>query len=89
VESTALGLNPRGVCIIPESDLYRLIMRSKVPAAEKFQDWVTEEVLPLIRKTGSFNNPVPQMSPEEVQEVVVFYTQHQRQLIEKETDNQC
>ena len=32
--------------IIPESDVYRLIMRSKLPEAEQFQDWVCEEVLP-------------------------------------------
>ena len=40
--------------IIPESDLFRLIMRSKLPSAEKFQDWVCEDVLPAIRKNGSF-----------------------------------
>lgn len=39
------------VNIIPESDVYRLIMRSNLPSAEKFQDWVCEEVLPSIRKT--------------------------------------
>lgn len=48
--------------IVPESDLYRLIMRSKLPAAEAFQDWVVEEVLPSIRKTGmympNFNDPL-------------------------------
>lgn len=40
--------------IIPESDVYRLIMRSNLPSAEKFQDWVCEEVLPAIRKTGMY-----------------------------------
>lgn len=40
--------------IIPESDLYRLIIRSKLPEAEKFEDWITEEVIPSIRKTGSY-----------------------------------
>ncbi len=39
---------------IPESDLYRLIMRSKLPNAEKFQDWVVEDVLPTIRKHGAY-----------------------------------
>ena len=39
---------------IPESEVYRLIMRSKLPDAEKFQDWVVEEVLPSIRKTGGY-----------------------------------
>ena len=45
------------VKIIPESDLYRLIMRSKLESAEKFQDWVVEEVLPAIRKNGSYTIP--------------------------------
>lgn len=41
--------------IIPESDVYRLVMRSNLPDAERFQDWVVEEVLPSIRKTGSYS----------------------------------
>lgn len=40
--------------IIPESDIYRLIIRSKLPEAEKFMLWVCEDVLPSIRKTGSY-----------------------------------
>ncbi|MGP1598383.1 phage antirepressor [Peptoanaerobacter stomatis] len=39
---------------IPESDIYRLIFRSKLPEAEKFTEWVTSEVLPMIRKTGMY-----------------------------------
>ena len=39
---------------IPESDVYRLVMRSKLPQAEQFQDWVCDEVLPAIRKTGGY-----------------------------------
>ena len=39
---------------IPESDVYRLAFGSKLPTAEKFTDWVTEEVLPTIRKTGRY-----------------------------------
>lgn len=39
---------------IPESDLYRLIFSSKLPNAEKFTDWVTDEVLPSIRKHGLY-----------------------------------
>lgn len=46
--------------IIPESDLYRLVMRSQLKSAEEFQDWVMEEVLPSIRKTGSYSSSVPQ-----------------------------
>lgn len=35
-----LSVGPRGIQLIPESDLYRLIMRSNMPDAEQFQDWV-------------------------------------------------
>ncbi|WKD48414.1 BRO-N domain-containing protein [Microbulbifer spongiae] len=41
--------------LIPESDLYRLVFRSKLKSAEKFADWVFEEVLPAIRKTGYYS----------------------------------
>ncbi|MBE1275642.1 phage antirepressor KilAC domain-containing protein [Enterovibrio baiacu] len=41
--------------IIPERDVYRLIMRSKLPEAEKFEDWVVSDVLPSIRKTGNYS----------------------------------
>lgn len=44
----------QAVSIIPESDVYRLVMRSKLPEAEAFQDWVCEEVLPQIRRMGSY-----------------------------------
>lgn len=40
------------VNIISESSLYKLVMRSDKPEAKRFQDWVTKEVLPSIRKTG-------------------------------------
>jgi len=36
---------------ISEGDLYRLIIRSKLPAAERFERWVFDEVLPTIRQT--------------------------------------
>lgn len=39
---------------IPEKDVYRLIMRSNLPNAEQFQDWVCDEVLPSIRKHGIY-----------------------------------
>lgn len=47
---------------IPESDVYRLVMRSKLPDAEQFQDWVVEEVLPSIRKSGGYISGQEQMS---------------------------
>lgn len=40
--------------VIPEGDIYRLIVRSKLPTAQKFEEWVMDEVLPEIRKTGGY-----------------------------------
>ncbi|MRN49161.1 BRO family protein [Brucella sp. 10RB9214] len=39
-----------GVSLVSESGLYKLIMRSRKPEAKKFQNWVTQVVLPAIRK---------------------------------------
>lgn len=44
--------------LIKESGLYSLVFRSKVPMAERFERWVTSEVLPSIRKTGSYSLPM-------------------------------
>lgn len=49
------------VNFIPEGDVYRLIMKSKLPSAEKFENWVVDEVLPTIRKTGGYVNNVDLM----------------------------
>jgi len=43
--------------IIPEGDLYRLIARSNLPASEKFERWVFDEVIPSIRRTGTYTMP--------------------------------
>ncbi|WP_251976741.1 BRO-N domain-containing protein [Salinicola avicenniae] len=43
--------------VIRESDVYRLIVRSKLPSAERFEAWVFEEVLPAIRKHGRYEAP--------------------------------
>lgn len=42
------------VNVIPEGDLYRLITNSELPAAEKFESWIFDEVLPTIRKHGAY-----------------------------------
>lgn len=44
----------RPVTYISEPNFYRCVMQSKKPEAEKFQDWVVEEVLPSIRKHGAY-----------------------------------
>lgn len=47
----------KSLSFIPEGDVYRLITRSKLPSAEKFERWVFDEVLPSVRKHGAYMTP--------------------------------
>lgn len=59
---TLSSLGQRGGWLINESGLYSLILSSKMPSAKSFKHWVTSEVLPSIRKTGSFTaKPVDEL----------------------------
>ncbi|MBR7084680.1 MAG: Bro-N domain-containing protein [Oscillospiraceae bacterium] len=51
---TLSSLGQRGGWLINESGVYALIFGSKLPTAKKFKRWVTSEVLPSIRKNGSY-----------------------------------
>lgn len=51
-----------GMNFIPEGDLYRLIIHSKLPAAERFEKWVFDTVLPSIRKTGHYGSPAADLT---------------------------
>lgn len=53
--------------LINESGLYSLIISSKLPNAKKFKHWVTSEVLPTIRKTGSYQKPLTQQEMMRIQ----------------------
>ena len=50
-------LNNAGENFLTESGVYKLVFKSRKPNAEKFADWVTDEVLPTLRKTGSYKMP--------------------------------
>lgn len=47
----------QNISLIPEGDMYRLITHSKLESAERFETWVFDEVLPTLRKTGSYEMP--------------------------------
>ena len=49
-------LNNAGENFLTESGVYKLIFKSRKPNAEKFTDWIADEVLPAIRKTGGYVN---------------------------------
>lgn len=59
-EMPTLKVNNFGAYIINESGLYSLIFSSKLPAAKRFKRWVTNEVLPAIRKTGEYRTAATQ-----------------------------
>ncbi|MBQ3441619.1 MAG: GIY-YIG nuclease family protein [Selenomonadaceae bacterium] len=69
VKAPKLRAGRRYMTIINESGLYALTLSSRLPEAEKFRDWVTSEVLPAIRKTGTYSlflKPVEELTPVEV-----------------------
>ena len=58
LSSFEIDLGQRGGWLINESGVYSLILSSKLQSAKKFKHWVTSEVLPAIRKTGSYSLPM-------------------------------
>lgn len=56
----------QGITIINESGLYSLILSSKLPSAKAFKRWITSEVLPSIRKTGSYGKEDPETDVETI-----------------------
>ena len=74
-ELTRLNLGSRAgeTNFITESGLYAVILRSDKPNAKKFRKWVTAEVLPSIRKTGSYN--VPKSTSGQIQLLAQGYTE--------------
>jgi len=59
------GTVKQEMSVVNESGLYALILSSRKPEAKKFRKWVTNEVIPAIRKTGSYTNPNHQAQPPE------------------------
>lgn len=53
-ENTTFEIPNRGLTVINESGMYSLVLSSKLPNARKFKRWVTNEVLPTIRKHGVY-----------------------------------
>lgn len=61
--------------VIPEGDIYRLIVRSKLPSAEKFETWVFDEVIPSIRKNGGYIVGQETLSDEELMAKAILVAQ--------------
>lgn len=72
----------QSISYINEGDIYRLIMKSKLPSAEKFEAWVMDEVLPTIRKTGGYH--LPRNYSEALRELADTWEKNERLKIENE-----
>ena len=77
INDSNMGVSPSvpSPKIIPESDVYRLVMRSNLPTAIEFQDWVCEEVIPSLRKTGGYMLTKADDTPETIMARAVLVAQ--------------
>lgn len=82
VESTesGFGFRPKGIQLAPEPDVYRLILRSQLPSAERVQDWVCEDVLPSIRETGSYGYQRQKSQAEIIADMALLNVAQERRL---------
>ena len=84
-ERARLNLGRQGEAwAINESGLYRLIMRSDKPNAKPFQKWVTKEVLPSIRKTGSYSIQQQFQIPQTYSEALMLAAKQAEQIEQQE-----
>lgn len=74
--------------VIPEGDIYRLTIRSKLPSAEKFERWVFDEVLPAIHHNGGYIAGQENLSDAELMAKAILVAQktieHKNQIIEQQ-----
>ena len=83
------GSQNRNVKVISESGLYELVFKSRKPEAKRFKKWVKSDVLPQIRKTGSYQ-PAPLSIEQQKDNVLkhLFDENHQKDKIIAEKDEQ-
>jgi anti-repressor protein len=70
ISTTNRALNPMRL-VVSESGLFSLILWSHKPEAKAFRKWVTAEVLPAIRRTGSYSAAPARLSPRELAQLVI------------------
>lgn len=64
--------------IVNEYGLYSLVLSSRKPEAKEFKRWITHEVLPALRKTGSYSLNIPQTLPEALRAYADEVEQHNK-----------
>lgn len=76
------------VNFIPEGDLYRLIVKSKLPSAERFESWIFDEVMPSIRKNGMYAKDELLDNPDLLLDVVSRLKKERDEKIRLQIDNE-
>ena len=84
--SDAKRLTP--LTFVNESGMYALIFGSTLPQAKQFKHWVTSEVLPSIRKTGSYSVKLPQTYAEALRELACRVEENERLMLENKQQAQ-
>lgn len=79
---------PQKLTIVNESGVYSLIFLSRKDQAKKFKKWVTSDVLPTIRKTGSYGKQIDLNDTKLLQNLLLNYTDKVIQLEDKLVNNQ-
>lgn len=69
---------------VNESGLWSLVLTSRKPSAKRFKKWITSDVIPAIRKTGSYGTPAPQLDLSDPVVLVRLLTEHAGKRIEAE-----
>ena len=78
-ERAKLNLGRQGETnVINEYGLYNLVLSSRKPEAKEFKRWITHDVLPALRKTGSYSMNIPQTLPEALRAYADEVEQHNR-----------
>ena len=78
-ERAKLNLGRQGEAnVVNEYGLYSLVMSSRKPEAKEFKRWITHEVLPALRRTGSYSMNIPQTLPEALRAYADEVEQHNK-----------
>lgn len=77
-DKTSPSFGQRGATLINESGLYSLVLSSKLESAKRFKRWITHDVLPALRRTGSYSLNIPQTLPEALRAYADEVEQHNK-----------
>ena len=77
-DKTSPSFGQRGATLINESGLYSLVLSSKLESAKRFKRWITSDVLPALRRTGSYSLNIPQTLPEALRAYADEVEQHNK-----------